>query len=561
MDGDFMASGLMAKHALQGEFTVYFWGQSYYGTLPLLFIVPLLWLFGWTNPLALFAYGYLLCCVLSIAAFLCIRRFERDHIAASIAALLFLLPSPDVFKWMHWGYPTFTYLPLLFCVLWMLWSHQRSGAFPSLFRAFLCGCCAGLALWISPGSMLLVPSLSLVLLLSSDEWKELHRRSGLFRIVSGPFLWMSATLFVAFAISHGGTHDVLKILCGALIIGLILFLFAISRRKAVVLGTFAALGIGFLFGNLPEWGSNLWLNISYDRQAIFALPTAQSLRGTFFYIFPSLWAHAPAMSVAYRFAPWEYSLQIAILFIAGVSAGAFFFSRRKTFGKMLMGYPLDGYEQRTAFFGLAAVIPVFAIICRVGVGEDPFVVRYLLDGFIGYISIFAIGLAFLIRRFPIAGWFCTVFFFVAVVINLFLSFPAYPPQFVPSAVEELRDYLVSQKVEAGYADYSTAYPLDFFWDENPLIVPYYLVRYRPHWEQAWASKRYALVLHVPIHPGILRAKSEEEMEKILSDRLRALQSTDLLMKIDRSAMLNRKTIGEWDVWIFDDPTPVLPVSS
>jgi len=40
---------LMAKHALKGEFTFYYWGEGYYGMLDHFLLIPLVKMFG-TNP-------------------------------------------------------------------------------------------------------------------------------------------------------------------------------------------------------------------------------------------------------------------------------------------------------------------------------------------------------------------------------------------------------------------------------------------------------------------------------------------------------------------------------
>ena len=159
-DSDEAVVGLMARHMGHGEFTTFFWGQSYGGTLEIGLVAALFKVVG-SSQFALKIVPLALC---SLAAFLLWRiglRLVSAHVAR-LAACLFLV-YPGAFVWFSMKERGFYWVTLcleltaLLCALSLAaigYHQEQSPSVTSFWKnASIIGVCAGLAWWQTPQSV------------------------------------------------------------------------------------------------------------------------------------------------------------------------------------------------------------------------------------------------------------------------------------------------------------------------------------------------------------------------------------------------------------------------
>jgi 4-amino-4-deoxy-L-arabinose transferase-like glycosyltransferase len=144
-DSDEAIVGLMARHALHGDFTVFFWGQPYGGSQEALLTAPLFAVFG-TSLLALRIVPMLLTAAAAAVVWRVGRR-AFGELPGAVAGLLVWLwpPYPIVHTTPAFGFYGAT---LLYCALLLLLA-LRIVEEPSLVRVALFGLVFGLAFWES----------------------------------------------------------------------------------------------------------------------------------------------------------------------------------------------------------------------------------------------------------------------------------------------------------------------------------------------------------------------------------------------------------------------------
>jgi 4-amino-4-deoxy-L-arabinose transferase-like glycosyltransferase len=144
-DSDEAIVGLMARHALHGDFTVFFWGQPYGGSQEALLTAPFFAVFG-TSLLALRIVPILLTAVAAVLVWRVGRR-TFGELPGAVAGLLVWLwpPYPIVHTTPAFGFYGAT---LVYCALLLLLA-LRIVEEPSLVRVALFGLVFGLAFWES----------------------------------------------------------------------------------------------------------------------------------------------------------------------------------------------------------------------------------------------------------------------------------------------------------------------------------------------------------------------------------------------------------------------------
>ncbi len=138
--------GLMARHALHGELTTFYWGQAYGGTQEVLLTVPVFLAVG-SSWLALRAVPILLGAVASLLVWRVGRRTIGEP-AATVAAFVFWVwPAFDVYVLTH--QQGFYASNVVYCALLLLLA-LRVVEQPDRVRVGLLGLVLGLAFWQTP---------------------------------------------------------------------------------------------------------------------------------------------------------------------------------------------------------------------------------------------------------------------------------------------------------------------------------------------------------------------------------------------------------------------------
>lgn len=138
--------GLMARHALDGELTTFYWGQAYGGTQEVLLTVPL-FLVGQSSWLALRLVPIVLSAVASLLVWRVGRRTIGEPAAAVAAAIFWIWPAFNVFVLTH--QQGFYASNVVYCPLLLLLA-LRVAERPELVRVALFGAVLGLAFWQTP---------------------------------------------------------------------------------------------------------------------------------------------------------------------------------------------------------------------------------------------------------------------------------------------------------------------------------------------------------------------------------------------------------------------------
>ena len=144
-DSDEAVVGLMALHLLDGEWTTFFWGQSFGGSQEAVLTAPLLWAFG-PSWLALRAVPIALTAVTALVVWRVGRRTIGEPAAVVAGCLVWIWPPFLVHRLTHqFG---FYAGGVLYSAL-LLFLALRLVESPSRTRAGLFGLTLGLALWQS----------------------------------------------------------------------------------------------------------------------------------------------------------------------------------------------------------------------------------------------------------------------------------------------------------------------------------------------------------------------------------------------------------------------------
>ena len=144
-DSDEAVVGLMALHLLDGEWTTFFWGQSFGGSQEAVLTAPLLWAFG-PSWLALRVVPIALTAVTALVVWRVGRRTIGEPAAVVAGCLVWIWPPFLVHRLTHqFG---FYAGGVLYSAL-LLFLALRLVERPSRTRAGLFGLTLGLALWQS----------------------------------------------------------------------------------------------------------------------------------------------------------------------------------------------------------------------------------------------------------------------------------------------------------------------------------------------------------------------------------------------------------------------------
>jgi hypothetical protein len=135
--------GLMALHALHGNFTTFFWGQAYGGSQEALLTVPVFWIFG-PSWLALFIVPMVLTAATSVVLWRVGRRVFGERAGIVAGALFWIWPPFAVYELTHQrGFYATDVLYTALLLLLALRIVER----PDRLRVGLLGLVLGLAYW------------------------------------------------------------------------------------------------------------------------------------------------------------------------------------------------------------------------------------------------------------------------------------------------------------------------------------------------------------------------------------------------------------------------------
>src|SRR5581483_9036549 len=138
--------GLMVRHAMHGDISVFFWGSSYGGPQEVLLDVPFFWIFG-SGYLALRIVSIGLNAVAAVIAWRVGRRVFGEAQGAAAGALLWLWPPFNLFQLTQ--QQSFFAANVFYCALLLLLA-LRIVEKPDRLRVAVFGFVVGFAFWQTP---------------------------------------------------------------------------------------------------------------------------------------------------------------------------------------------------------------------------------------------------------------------------------------------------------------------------------------------------------------------------------------------------------------------------
>ena len=414
VEADESVIGLMALHALQGEYPAFYWGQPYLGSMEAYLVAAAFAVFGPSNLLLKLVPGLVYLGFL-ILAFLTARRSFGDRPALLTAAYLALPPSFLAF-WSvkaRGGYVELLALgqALLFIAPWVATGRPRLAV-----KLGLAGFLTGLLLWTHVLGLVYAAPIGCYLLL------RLHRALlGPASLATLVGLLLGIAPFLAYNLEHD--WETFHALAGS------------GMTPAVVranLARLAQVGVPIILG--------------------FGQATSSPL------LFASDWPHRPGSL------PWLPPLLLSLLAVALLPAARHV--------RIELRQEVAGRGTALMTLGVLILTPLVAGLGRFGelVGEP----RYALPLYAA-VPLFALALAGLVGRHRVAGVAAVL---MILVVNVQSLVTADPRLNLPTTASgstaanrwELLAHLESRGIAAIYTDYWLAYPLMFESDERVLAA-------------------------------------------------------------------------------------------
>jgi hypothetical protein len=593
-DADEANFGLIAVDMMHGIFVPYFQVRNSMGTLESFVAAGLMQITGvGILPVRLSAiifYGLFL-----ITLGLLLKRVFTDRVAF-IALLLAAFPSWKILWWMYRPVGCFspllglTTMALLLVVIPM--KKQRS----IRIRIFLIGTIMGLAIWEHPLATYYAFIMGICYLLTTPEWSELYRRIvpaqkkeklSWIQLMPG-LLTISIFLLVLFSFFMGKDKPAKTfasirfdlLLAVFLLAGAVaLALFLLSKRKQHIIFAAAILAVGFMLGNLPQWGSYIYSGIKPNSSVIMGslsqLPSRLYLGFT--QILPSLWG--------VPFLGWEKSGQIhelqeiprailwnrpapllilwlIFLIVILYSITKYFWDTRKPHVFLVTLRPITKEQGQKVFLGLLFLLPI-VVGLSAGNVIDVASNRYFIPSWQAGIVMVALGINYLWEKRKVVGYLLVGLIIVMLGVFNLREIHAYWHSdryrwCSGDSLDSLLQCLQENEVQGVYADYGLVSPLNFIFHKNPVFTTYYHTNFYPGLnEQVQSKNRLAIILPtLAILPDSANSVSdlEKHLKNIFNQASDSLYWTKQLdARLANLEFVKRERVRRyWDIWIFNN---------
>ncbi len=571
-NGDEAIWGLMARHILlQRQIPVYFYGQSYLGTWEALFTTLFLKWMGHSNVVALRIVPVLL-----FGGFLILYGILLNRVWGKRVALLSLvvLTFPGlIILWTATSVCAYgTVLTLGTGALWCFYAPTVRKRWSGYIGWLAFGFIVGFGLWIHPITIVYFVAIALVYGLQTPEWLKLYTKLQTFCEQVVHISWhelapvVSLGLFglgvVAFFATDCEPRDsfataqhiarILLLLIGGTVL---LITFWGSTQRKTWLARIAALGIGGVIGNLPQWKAWLFFGVVPDLAMIPTCPTGilPRLRLVVEQLIPAMWG-IPSLQKIFHHAPERAILWIMMLALTFIASITFIWTERFALWALISWRPLSPETGRGALQGILLGLPVLLLLLGNNIG-NVYHVRYLIISWQANAVILALFLLRLVKKSKILGM-CLIGLWIAFVgfgnlVTLGQEWQTQRELNSPQAVAALEDFLAQHQVTGGYADYWIAYPLDFLTEERLTFAPYNALDRYPLYSQK--------VAELPVRALLLPVGSLTESATV-DDAVKVLEAgtwggpafSGILEWLRTQTVVQRQIVAQWDVWVLAD---------
>lgn len=545
--------GLMASKVLEGEFPIYYWGQTYFGSLYSYIAAPSMWLFGEASIVAFRLPLLLLIAVITIALY----RFAETkwgRVIAVCSVLFLLFPGLHVAKFMRaTAHVRLLLIIIIFMMLFSDWPTKGNAK-----RAALLGVLFGLSLWISPTFAALAFIGMLVWVLGSEEWKRVHTSLASLHAVLPVMIWgliVCVILFFCATVLPRGTSSILLQLEHTTFTVGIVVIFAIVLRSRHQWKSMCFFSGGLLLGNAPQWMSALLLDQIAINKIPVSVPTLRFPKFMLSDILPALWGFAPLPPETLHLY-WFFYIFICLCGLICV------ITFRKEIWSVCIGRPTNRHMLAMPMIMLLFAMSVCGLYLHGGGSISQ--VRTILDARLASALIIGMGSMWLVQRLRKKAVVLVTLFLCGIAVSTSLvnmrRLPIANENYHPNTLASLETFFREHGVEGGYSYYTIAYRINFLTHERIIIAPTVkeVKKRRPEYrEHVDSLARYAYIVR-------RREVSIDESSRSSTDLSSALRSywnvaregtsfDQLLSKIGRSAVLNRQRFGSWDVWLLSGP--------
>ena len=560
--------GLMAKHILQGRVPTYRYGLNYLGSAESIFAAVFLRVLGPSVVSLRMSSVLLYLASLLVHAVLVKRIWGRG--VAVLSTLVMAVPARWVLEWVYrpMGFSTILAFGPTALLLAALSLPRKS---LHLARLLAIGALAGLSLWSNPSTMLYFGVLAAVAWLATEEWRLVHGRLvRLSRAAVGgaaKFLMPAAVLVavvsaaiavfvaecsplssVAATLARAGLLAVLTSLAAATL--------AVSRRRRALLLESTGLALGLLAGGLPVWRAWLFFGARPANPIMSSCPQGMQAQSALVFgtLVPALWGGEPLASLP-SLASWEVGLWVLVATLATASTVAFFVRERASLGQLLAATPLAADRQPVAALVLLLCLPVL-LTSLGGNTMDVTATRYLLISWQAGSVVLALFVVWLAARARIAAVVLTALWLAQTSLASYGHLQEYWRDtrhwFAPEATASLIGYLEDSGVSGAYAGYWLAYVFDYLGSERVIFAPLSGTDRYPEYS------RYVGAL--PVQAYIFWADQIPEESRAVATMVTGLLRGDaagppfrqIVEQAQRQTVLDRRYVGNWDVWLLTD---------
>lgn len=566
-DSDQAFGALSSKHVLGGEFRLYPWGQKYFGGVLFYPIAFFLWLCGTDSILGYQLLFILLFACWMTAAILLAYRWWGNN-TALYTTWIALLPGQYLLRFIVGHSATFYGILSIACLLLSIPSSWRHPSFAAM-RFLILGVLMGLGYWHSPSFVITIIAAVAVLMLTSSEWQSmweavrqsLGTRAVFFSLITVVLAGVAAASLVLFPGGESHVAFVGKTLLSLFVVttAALLILFSQRRKKLLILSLL--LGCGFILGNAPQWIDWLHTGIPPDMRLYFGLPMQSNVGAIVGILFPSFIGVPPVDQWVGKGMSLAYACTLATGIYCFV---AWLWMNRNTWLSVFNGRKLDAHQATVVVLILLFAIPwVFLLFLHpYDVGQ----VRYVLETWPFWACIIGSILGRMRRSFALL---LLVLITVPPLLNTgryyVTSLSLNDGAFKPQSLQQLENFFEEHDVHGGYANYWSAFSLDFLLNERLTFTPYYGAdRYPFYGQQVDDMHRFAFIVTaktVSPHPQVIETvhiPADHRTSSQLRDAISASQIVQpryqhVIERIERSQVIARRRIGYWDIWLLEAP--------
>jgi hypothetical protein len=469
-DSDEAVEGLMARHVLEGELPVFFWGQAFKGVPEVYASAAAFALFG-SSVAVLKSVTLVLFAAYVALNFVLLDRWATRWVAVCASLLLIVSPPALVF-WSLDASAEYVLIMLLGTLLLLLCSRSHATHEPkATYATFAIGMVVGLALWVHQLFVVYLVPLALIRAMRSDRWKRRDiGRPNRFALALGAIalvyllLGIIAFLFGGFSLQAGSVaisatapQKMVRIALAVLALAALVQIVSTTpvSQARVALQRYWPVALGFLVGYAPVLLFSIFVEPARSPARVANLRQLVAAA-------PDIFGNIIPILGGFKVPPTADRLALPVVAaLPGIAALAAYLwiSRRRLL---------------TDFFALFVVFFPLLFLAS-GAYLDTQSYRYFIPWYAGLCVAWAAGSLGLAQRIRLQP--DTTYYLGSVIVAAIIAVHAWQQlawyQKLQPDTQSLAtiECLERNGIRGGYAEYWTAYKLTFIAQESIVVAP------------------------------------------------------------------------------------------